>query len=308
MGVYLTDLAAVLRVAGLDVVELDGWATRARSTGGYDGGPWCLMLHHTASGGDGAADAHYCSFVDDDRPVCNLVIGRDGVVHVCAAGATNCNGKGGPYRLADGRTVAQDQMNLRAVAVELSNGGTGMTYPAVQIAAMFAVWAAVADAYLGGVLDLAAQHVDWAPGRKIDPATAAAVDPACGWQPAAINTSGSWDLADVTAEASRRHQAAPPKEDDMTTTPANVYLGDELHVFTRGGDGALWHQWYTGAWNSESLGGHVDSAPAAAARPLDDGRWRIDVTAQGDDGALWQIIFDGASWSGWVKVSGWPGC
>lgn len=223
-GRYLTDLADVLRRAGQRVVELDGWRTRARSSGGYsDGGPWVIMLHHTASAGDGASDAQYCTFSDSDRPLTNLVLGRDATWYVCAAGSTNTNGKGGPYTLADGRVVAADQMNLRAIGIEMSNNGVGMPYPAVQINAMFAGIIALAAAYLAGRVDLVCQHVDWAPGRKIDPATGAGVDAACGWQPSVINANGSWRLADVVAEATRRAGTAPTptppspddEEDDM---------------------------------------------------------------------------------------------
>ena len=47
---YLTDLADVLRAAGLAVTELDGWRDRARGSGGYDDGrPTHVMVHHTAS-------------------------------------------------------------------------------------------------------------------------------------------------------------------------------------------------------------------------------------------------------------------
>lgn len=42
---YLTDLADVLRAAGVDVLEVLGWERRARSSGGYaDGLPTTLML------------------------------------------------------------------------------------------------------------------------------------------------------------------------------------------------------------------------------------------------------------------------
>lgn len=227
-GRYLTDLADVCRRAGLAVVELDGWQTRARSSGGYaDGGPWVVMLHHTASAGDGASDADYCTFRSSDRPLANLVLGRDGTVFVCAAGATNTNGKGGPYRLSNGRTVAQDTMNTRAIGIEMSNNGVGMAYPAVQIDAMFSLVIALAGAYLGGDVTLVAGHVDWAPGRKIDPATGAAVDAACGWRPSTINSSGSWKLADTVAELQRRSSTVPGPD---PTPPPPIGDDDMLHI------------------------------------------------------------------------------
>ena len=48
----------------------------------------------------------------------------------------------------------------------------------------------------------------WAPGRKIDPATAAAVEGP--WQPFAVNTSGTWDLNDLIAEHLYRWDDTPP--------------------------------------------------------------------------------------------------
>lgn len=216
-GRYLTDLAAVLRAAGLTVVELDGWQTRARSSGGYpDGGPWAVFWHHTASGGDGAADADYCTYGSPDAPVCNLVVGRDALVYVCAAGATNTNGKGGPHLLPDGRTLPLDGANSRVFGMELSNGGTGMSYPAAQIDAAFASSNAVAAAY-GIRADNVVTHQVWAPDRKIDPATAAAVQGS--WRPPSCSSSGSWELAALRAECVRRTTGSL-EEADMTPEQA----------------------------------------------------------------------------------------
>ena len=232
-GRYLTDMADVLRRAGQQVVELDGWQTRARSSGGYaDGGPWCVMLHHTASAGDGAQDAHYCTFSSGDRPVCNLVLGRDAVWHVCAAGATNTNGKGGPWPLADGRVVSADTMNTRAIGIEMSNNGVGQSYPAPMVEAMFAGVNALSAAYLGRY-DLLCQHVDWAPTRKIDPATGGAVEGA--WRPVTINSSGSWQLASVLAEAQRRAGGTTP-----TPTPPPGGDDDVEKWLVRDVDGWPW--------------------------------------------------------------------
>jgi N-acetylmuramoyl-L-alanine amidase len=161
---YLTDLAAVLRQGGLDVVELDGWTTRARGSGGYDQGrPTHVMVHHTASppSSSGGPDAEYCAWGDDDAPLANLCLDRDGVWWVLAAGATNTNGKGGPI---DG--VPADSMNTYAIGVE-ANGGYGEAWPAVQTDAYTAGVAALCDRY--GCSHVRA-HFEWAPDRKIDPA------------------------------------------------------------------------------------------------------------------------------------------
>lgn len=213
---YLVDLADVARRAGLTVVELDGWQSRARSSGGYDGAPWAVFWHHTASGGDGASDAHYCTFGSPDAPVCNVVVGRDAVVYVCAAGATNTNGKGGPFTLPDGRTIPLDGANSRVIGVELSNNGVGQTFPAPMMDAALALSVACAQAYGFDPANVCT-HQHWAPSRKIDPATAAAVQGP--WCPAAVTSSGTWSLPDLTAECRRRAAGIPPtpdvEDDDM---------------------------------------------------------------------------------------------
>src|SRR5262245_30525944 len=124
---YLTGLAGWMREAGLSVVEMDGWQTRARGSGGYDNpNPIAIMWHHTASPAswDGLKDANYIATGDPDAPISNLYIDRKGVVYVIAAGATNTNGKGGPLTFSKG-TVPLDSMNTRAVGIEAGNDGLG---------------------------------------------------------------------------------------------------------------------------------------------------------------------------------------
>lgn len=244
MSRYLTELAGWLRGAGLAVVEYAGWQTRARSSGGYaDGRPWCCMWHHTASRSSPEADAAYIATGSPDAPLANLLIARDGVVWLLAAGATNTNGKG--YALTFSRgTVPDDRMNEFAVSIEIANAGTGEPYPPEQIDAAFAASLAV-TAGCGLEPTDAANHHDWAPDRKIDCATAAAVA-AGSWQPAAVNSSGSWSLVDLRAELSRRAGATPAplppgprpplREDDTVLIIAldpngTAWLGDGITRF-----------------------------------------------------------------------------
>lgn len=207
-GRYLVELADVLRAAGLHVVEQDGWPSRARSSGGYaDGRPWCVMWHHTASSASPESDASYMSFGADSKPVANLMIARDGAVWVLAAGATNTNGKGEARPFSRG-TVPADSMNTYAVGVEICNNGVGEVWPAVQVEACFATSLALTS-WLGLEPDDADEHSTYAPGRKIDPATADAVDGP--WQPAATNSSGSWSLDDLRSELRRRSTSSAPE-------------------------------------------------------------------------------------------------
>jgi N-acetylmuramoyl-L-alanine amidase len=165
---YLIDLATVMRRTGYPVHEVDGWQNRARGSGGYDSGrPNHIMVHHTASGtsSDGWPDVNYCTFNDEDAPLCNLYVDRSGEWYVCAAGATNTNGSGSDPCGA----TANDSMNSSAIGIEAGNNGTGEQWPDKQL-----------DSYVKGCCELSAAydipisrvhaHWEWAPTRKSDPA------------------------------------------------------------------------------------------------------------------------------------------
>ena len=118
---YLLDLADVCRRTGYTVIEVDDWPYRARGSGGYnDGKPDHVMLHHTGSppSSDGWPDANYCTFGDEDAPLCNLYLSRTADIYICAAGATNTNGTG------DCPHLSPDTMNSSAIGIE-ANGGYG---------------------------------------------------------------------------------------------------------------------------------------------------------------------------------------
>jgi hypothetical protein len=232
---YLLELADVARGAGLAVVEVDDWQYRARGSGGYDGDrPWAFVWHHTASQTSAENDVNYIVAGNDDSPIANLYLARDGVVWVCAGGATNTNGKGGPYAVSRG-TVPVDSLNTHAVSCEIANSGVGESYPQVQIDAAFTLSLAVCDWLWLEPTD-ALGHFDWTPGRKIDPATADAVQGP--WRPGAVNSSGTWSLADLHAELLARHLTNG--EDDMSAATlwrpkgyTNVFLigaGNTINV------------------------------------------------------------------------------
>jgi len=208
-GRYLTDMAAVLRDAGCRVEERVGWQTRARSSGGFaDGRPWCIMWHHTASRPNTSALANVAYIVSGSpiAPVANLYLHSDGVFHVCAAGATNTNGVGGPTPVSKG-TVPVNQMNTHAISIEAGNDGTGELWPQVQIDAYFKGSNALAAAYGLKPSDICS-HNAYTPGRKIDPATANAVQGP--WKPRSVNTSGSWSVEDMRTEATKRAATITP--------------------------------------------------------------------------------------------------
>lgn len=228
---YLTDLADVLRGAGLVVVEWSGWETRARGSGGFDGNrPWAIAWHHTASRSSPEADAGYIATGDDDAPLANLLVDRDGAVWVIAAGATNTNGKGYAMRFSRG-TVPDDQMNTHAVGIEIANNGVGETYPTAQIEAAFAASLAIAAAYGLDPADVGT-HQAWAPDRKIDPATA---DAASGFWPRSVTSSGSWSLDDLRAECRARAGSTPPP-----LPPIEPVEGDTVLVVALDSVGTAW--------------------------------------------------------------------
>jgi len=194
---YLTDLADVLRAAGITVVEVDGWQTRSRSSGGFaDGRPTHLMVHHTASPPhtDGQRDVDYIVTNSPVRPVSNLYTSRAGVVYVCAGGATNTNGKG---RDTWGGGVPDDQMNVYAIANEIANNGTGEPYPDVQQASVLTSSAALVDHYN---LHPPRAHFEWAPTRKIDPSGPSL------WAP----NGGKWNMDAFRLDVANALAPPPP--------------------------------------------------------------------------------------------------
>jgi len=212
---FLTDMADVLRAAGCEVVEHLGWEKRARSSGGYEPGrPWAIFWHHTASrpGTSSASNVAYIITGSPVAPVANLYLHTDGVYHVCAAGATNTNGKGNAMPVSKG-TIPSDQANTYAVSIEAGNDGVGEPWREEMIDAYFRGSNALAAAYGLKPSDIVSHSAYTS--RKIDPATARAVIGA--WSPRSINTAGSWSLDDMRAEATRRASAPtpPPTGDDV---------------------------------------------------------------------------------------------
>lgn len=120
--VRLTRLAAVLREAGLKVVEIDGWQTRSRPESAGSFNPVGVLWHHTGGPADGKEYAEWLAKVgrsDLPAPLCQLSVGRDGTWYVCAAGRANHAGQA----RASG-TVAAGDGNALYVGVECMNTGT----------------------------------------------------------------------------------------------------------------------------------------------------------------------------------------
>lgn len=235
---YLTELANWCREAGLPTVEVDGWQHRARSSGGFDGDrPWVVAWHHTASTTSPDNDADYMCFGSPDAPVANLLLTRDGSVWVMAAGATNTNGKGGPITVSAGQ-VPKDQLNTHAVSIEAANNGTGEPWPQAQVDAYFVLSLMLTDR-LGLAPDDMCEHQVWAPDRKIDPATASAVQGP--WRPTSATSAGTWSQVDVVGELWARAGDSPPPLPGPDPLPPPVSVeGDEVLVAALDRNGTLW--------------------------------------------------------------------
>lgn len=163
----ITDLADVVRAAGLRVIEVEGWRDRARSGDGgqyLDGRPDWIMVHHTASRWSASQDVSYLAEGAEYAPLSNLYLARDGTVYVIAAGPTNTNGSGGPME-----GVAANDMNRHAIGIEAGNDGVGEAWPKVQTDAYVTLCAALSTHYRIPVGHVCG-HAEWSPGRKIDPA------------------------------------------------------------------------------------------------------------------------------------------
>ena len=203
---YLTDLADVCRRTGYGVIEVDDWQHRARGSGGYDSGrPNHVIVHHTASGpgSDGWPDVNYCTFGDDDAPLCNLYLDRAGTIFVCAGGATNTNGSGqDPCGI-----TSDDSMNSSAVGIEAGNDGVGEPWPEAQQDSYVALCAQLGAAY-GIAPAQAHNHREWAPERKVDTAG-----------PSRWASSGSWDMDAFRNEVAGGGPMAPPPQPEPTPPP-----------------------------------------------------------------------------------------
>ncbi len=224
MSLYYRQLIDVLQAAGVQCAVNSinaGWENRARGSGGFPSAPLGVCWHHTASATSVNNDLSYMINGSSDAPIGNMLLARDGVVWPIAAGAANTQGKGGPTTFSRG-TVPVDNGNTRMWGIEAANNGVGEPWPQAQIDAYFKINNALAGMFGNQITDLIS-HQGYAPTRKIDPATAAAVQGP--WRPGSINSSGTWSVPDIKAEATRRAGTQPVPPDPQPPTP-----GDDMTI------------------------------------------------------------------------------
>lgn len=156
-------LPAVLRAAGLMVLEEDGWQTRGHG----DVGPTLgVLCHHTA--GPLTGDAPSLTTVRDGRPdlsgpLAQLVLARSGTYHVIAAGKCYHAGAGAWQGVTTG--------NTNFIGIEAENTGLpNDPWPDVQTDAYARGCAAILK-HVGKPAIMCAGHKEYAlpPGRKTDP-------------------------------------------------------------------------------------------------------------------------------------------
>ena len=147
-------LPDVLRSAGLDVVEHDGWRNRGRELQSVEG----VVAHHTATGKTWSDDRVVRLLIegrpDLPGPLCQLGLDRSGTFHLIAAGKGNHNGKG--------------LWGNQSIGIEAFNDGRGEAWVHVQLAAYIRGCAAICR-HLGWPESKVKAHRETDPGRKPDP-------------------------------------------------------------------------------------------------------------------------------------------
>ena len=222
-SLYLTWLddavAEAAEATGYEWAYYDNdWLYRSRSSGGFDDEPLCVMWHHTAGADNAWGDAAYQVESSDSRPTSNVTIDTK-IAIILAGGATNTNGSGvnSPMSFSRG-TVAEDDMNRKAIGLEICNNGVGAAYPEKTINFLIHLSNGLNRRCGNQPTDLCT-HEHYAPDRKIDPSRADAVQGP--WKPRSINSSGTWNVDDLRAECKRRWSApttppAPPPKSKLT--------------------------------------------------------------------------------------------
>jgi hypothetical protein len=162
------NLPALLRDAGLTVVEVDGWRTRSRPG---DFRPVGVLNHHTGANGIGMLVAQIKSYLhfifnvgraDLPAPLCQIVLWPDGTVYLGAAGRANHAG------VAKARgTVAPGDGNALYVGIEWMLSGL-QKIPKVMYDAGLVLNAVLLEDVLGTSTQTVAAHYETSVTGKWD--------------------------------------------------------------------------------------------------------------------------------------------
>jgi hypothetical protein len=222
----LTDLADVLRAAGLAVVEFPGWQTRRQTDSGFT--PRGILVHHDASD-EGPTPAEPAILANLNNTGAQLWVAMDGTWHVIAAGRMWHAGKGpgwGPFPRNDGNTYA--------VGVETDHT-TGEAWPPIQLASIVRGTAALCRHYGWDPATAVAGHKEFAPIRKVDP-DGINMDEFRGWVADVLAGEVSWtDRLTFTAPGGSAHTYDAASWLMWTNHYANMIPGIATTVAANGG-------------------------------------------------------------------------
>lgn len=175
-------LLSALRAEGVRVVEHRSWRTHNRNHKGPWGPVHGVMIHHTVTSGDTAAQTAasvelcYNGHSSLPGPLCHGVIAKDGTVYLVGNGRANHAGSGDPDVLAaviaETAPPTDDEAttdgNRHFYGFEAINRGDGKDpWPAAQLEAIERASAAICRAH-GWSYRSVIRHLDWQPG-KVDP-------------------------------------------------------------------------------------------------------------------------------------------
>lgn len=132
-SIWARDLPHYLEKWDIPYYLRPGWATRSRSSGGFDA-VMGVGIHHDASSTAMTADSafHWACISAPDKPIGNGSLRRDGVFDFWCAGAANTQGKGGPVHTSRG-WIGLDNGNRNMFAIEADNNGLGERWSDAQI-------------------------------------------------------------------------------------------------------------------------------------------------------------------------------
>jgi hypothetical protein len=165
--IMLTNLADILRNAGLTVVEVDGWRTRGHS---QMNPVKSILVHHTA--GPPTGEYPSLKIVRDGRPdlsgpLSQLGLGRSGTWYVIAAGRSYHAGK----TIDDSIFGNYNAIGIEAEGTGVPSSDNGHAYwPEVQYQSYVRGVKALQAAYsVPTVRVLGHKEVAFPAGRKVDP-------------------------------------------------------------------------------------------------------------------------------------------
>lgn len=196
----LTDLADVLRGAGLTVKEMPGWKTRGVN-GWSVNGPFGGLVHHTGTVATAAGDYPSLKVVRSGRsdlqgPLAQLGLGRSGTWYVIAAGYCN---HAGPVD-------DPDYSNARAIGIECENPGGSTPWPTVQYASLITGCSALGRHY--GIRWRGHKEAAIPKGRKVDP---------------------NLDMVKLRSKIAAYRRPAPTQEDDDMKADDKIDLSDAYY-------------------------------------------------------------------------------